>query len=323
MVRVSVADHSADPVDRAVRRLDQELGPAVGVEVVQLGLGVVGTGADVHPQVDAPQLVPVELISVEVHVPGGAWAGVVLRVARVPLDDQLELSVAVDIRREGVVGAVAVLGAVDGDEVRRFVQRHVEMALRPGGEGLAHPHQVLPTGAAGDRLPARAAALERDPVGRLGGPLRIQQVRRIGDRLGRDPCAVSEDDESGIERLIPQQTPGHQDALVRGDGDGAAVQPFRIALESAARWSGLGGRRSTTGGEARAGERERQSQQQCGGTTPQSCAAGGSSACRGVRRHVCSVSGRGTATYCGSDRWGQPFTEPIITPLAKCFWRNG
>src|SRR5699024_10178040 len=75
----------------------QQLGPPVGVEVVQLGLGVVGTRADVRPQVDAPQLLPVyldayeldgeKLWRIEVHVPGGAGAGVVLRVARIPFHD--------------------------------------------------------------------------------------------------------------------------------------------------------------------------------------------------------------------------------------------
>src|SRR5699024_11557252 len=92
-VGVGVADHGALAVGGAVGRLDDDLGRAVGVVVVHLGLAVVGAGADVHAQVDPPQLGAVELVRVQEHVAGVAGLGVVLGVGGVPFEDQLELAV--------------------------------------------------------------------------------------------------------------------------------------------------------------------------------------------------------------------------------------
>src|SRR5699024_6176224 len=197
-------------------------------------------------------------------------AGVVLRVARIPFHDQLELAVAVEIGGEGVVGAVCLLRAVGGDEVRGPVQRDVEVAALPRGDGLARPYQVLPLGTARDRFPARAGALDRDPVLRVGGALGVQQVRRVGDRLGGDPLTVAEDDEAGGDRFVAREARGDQHPVLGGDGERTAIQAFGVPLQGALRRSGLGGRCGAGGDQARAGEGERQREQQGGGPAQQS-----------------------------------------------------
>jgi hypothetical protein len=97
VVRLGVADDLARTVDGAVGGLHDGLGPAVGVQVVDHHLRVVGAGPDVVAEVDAPQPGAVQLVGVDVHVPGVAGPGVVLGVGRILLQDDLVRAVAVDI----------------------------------------------------------------------------------------------------------------------------------------------------------------------------------------------------------------------------------
>ena len=230
MVGLAVADHDAGGVDGAVSRLHDQLGPAVGVEVVQLGLGVVRPGADVHAHVDAPQLRAVELVGVEVDVPGCPGLGVVLGVRRIPLQHELELAVAIEIRGHHVVRAVLVLDTVGRGAAGGLVQREVEMLLGPGDEGLARPERL----AAADRAGVRRAdelADRREAVLALGPPLRVEEVGRGGDRLRGDPLAIAEDMETGVHRLVAEQPPGQEHTVVGEDTNGAAVETLGVALQ--------------------------------------------------------------------------------------------
>lgn len=102
------ADHRARAVDRAVGGLHGDLGLAVAVVVVHLELRVVRAGADVAAQVDTPQPGAVQLDAVDDRVAGVAGPGVVLGVGGLPLQDDVEGAVAVEVADGGVVGLVGV-----------------------------------------------------------------------------------------------------------------------------------------------------------------------------------------------------------------------
>ena len=294
VVGLAVADHGAGGVDGAVGRLHDQLGPAVGVEVVQLGLRVVRPGADVGAHVDPPQLRAVELVGIEVDVPGCPGLGVVLGVRRIPLQHELELAVAIEIRGHHVVRAVLVLDAVGCGAAGGLVQRDVEVLLVPGGEGLARPERL----AAADRAGVRRAdelADRRQTVLALGRPLRVDEVGRLGDRLLGDLLAVAEDQEAGVHRFVPEQAPREEHAVVGDHAEGAAVETFGIALQRCrGMLLGRGGGGRLDHGDAGSAQRERQGEQERRGPAHglgpgrARVAAGGCRGGTGVEVHRCS-----------------------------------
>ena len=103
-----VADHIAGAVDRSIGGLAGDLRPAVAVQIVDDELRVMGAGADVAPEVDAPQPCPGQRVGVEIDRAGVAALRVVFRVRRIPFDDELVLAVAVQVAGARVVRAVGV-----------------------------------------------------------------------------------------------------------------------------------------------------------------------------------------------------------------------
>lgn len=100
----SLADIMSATVYRSRSRLADKLRPAVSVEVVDEELYVVSTGTDIRSEVQGPQsprfvirFRHIELIAVDDHGTRHSAEGIVLGVCRFPFDDQLVLSVAVDI----------------------------------------------------------------------------------------------------------------------------------------------------------------------------------------------------------------------------------
>ena len=65
-------------VDGAGGCLAGYLGLAVAVEVIDHELGIVGSGADILAQIDAPQFGPVEFIAIEDYITCVTGYGVVL-----------------------------------------------------------------------------------------------------------------------------------------------------------------------------------------------------------------------------------------------------
>ena len=100
---------------------------SVLVEIVNHELRIVCSGTDVHAQVDTPELRAVQLVAVEIDVVGLVALGVVLRGGRIPFDDDLILSVAVDIAHRTVVWRVGS----SLDTSLRTVQFQLEVALGP------------------------------------------------------------------------------------------------------------------------------------------------------------------------------------------------
>jgi hypothetical protein len=147
-----VADHGAGAVPGAVGGLHGDLGLAVAVVVVHLELRVVRAGADVAAQVHAPQPGAVQPDAVDDRVAGVAGLGVVLGVGGIPLQDQVEPAVAVQVADTGVVGLVGVRHPVRCPAAGRRRDRHVQVsrpelqrALGGGLLGAVHhrAHRVV------------------------------------------------------------------------------------------------------------------------------------------------------------------------------------
>ena len=124
-----VADHRAGAIDRSVGGLAGDLRPAVAVEIVDDELRVVRAGADVAPEVDAPQPRAGQRVGVEIDVAGVAALRVVFRVRRIPLDDELVLAVAIEIAGARVVRAVGVGLAGRRRAAGRNLKRHAQVRL--------------------------------------------------------------------------------------------------------------------------------------------------------------------------------------------------
>ena len=85
-------------------RLAHQLCASVAIKVVNHELRIVGTGTNVHAEVDTPKLCPVELIAVDEHVVGLVALRIVLRGRWVPLHEDLILTVTVYITHRTVIG---------------------------------------------------------------------------------------------------------------------------------------------------------------------------------------------------------------------------
>ena len=112
VVLAPVANDFALAVDRAVGSLHHNFGNPVTVEVVDHELRVVCAGADVLAEVDSPEARAVQLHAVYKDRARIAVLRVVLRVTRVPLEDQIQLAVAVEVAHAHVVRGVGAGGAV-------------------------------------------------------------------------------------------------------------------------------------------------------------------------------------------------------------------
>ena len=228
VVGVRVADDLTGARPRRVGRLHGDLGPTVAVVVVHLELGVVGAGPDVAAEVDAPQPRAVEPVRVDEDVAGVAGLRVVLGVGRVPLQDDLELPVAVEVAHAGVVGRVRVGDAVRRGAAARHLDRHVE-------EAVAELQRRL------RRRLLRAVDDRADGVRGAGRGTGVEQVGRVGDRRGVHPGRSAVHIERHAGRVRAQQPPADVVARPGTHADQPAVEPLHL-LGVARRW-GRGGRR--------------------------------------------------------------------------------
>ena len=112
VILACVANHLSLAVDRTVGSLHHDFGNSVAIEVVDHELRVMRTGADVLAEVDSPEAGAVKLHAVDKHRARIAVFRVVLRVARVPLEDQIQLAVAIEVTHAHVVRGVGTRRAV-------------------------------------------------------------------------------------------------------------------------------------------------------------------------------------------------------------------
>ena len=85
-------------------RLTHQFCASVAIKVINHELRVVGTGTNVHAEVDTPQLAAVEFVTVKKDIIGLVALRIVLRGRGVPLHEDLILTVAVYITHRTVIG---------------------------------------------------------------------------------------------------------------------------------------------------------------------------------------------------------------------------
>ena len=128
--------------------LTHQLGSSVAIEVIHHILCVVGTGTDVHTQVDTPQQfcillratsMPVYAIAVQIDIAGLSVLRVVLRIRGIPLHEDFVFAIAVDIANGTIVRRIGAVAACS-----RTAQVQLHKWLRPrhrDGRGV-HSHTV-------------------------------------------------------------------------------------------------------------------------------------------------------------------------------------
>ena len=106
MIGVGIAEDGACAVDGAVAGANKELSTAVAIEVCHDEGRIVSTAANVGAEVDAPHGGAVQAQGFENGGRCDAAVAVVFGVGGVPLQDNLHLSVAIEVCHGGVVGVV-------------------------------------------------------------------------------------------------------------------------------------------------------------------------------------------------------------------------
>ena len=238
MVGRGVANDRTLAVDGSVARLAHQFGTSVAVEVVHHELGVVGARTDVPAEVDSPKTLAAcrlaigQLIGIEEGIVGEARLRIVLRVRRVPLQDDFQLSVAVQVGHRGIAGRIAHFATVHVAESHRSAYGNVEIPRRSIlGQDVCRllPHLTIHDGA---HLV-------------LGAPCRRVTVHE-GSALSvahmPHPLAVAQDVELHVRRVLTQIAPREQDAVRRStDGHYSAVEPFHLYFRIIVARLGMGG----------------------------------------------------------------------------------
>ena len=119
IVGQGVANHLSFRVARAVSRLHHQFRPSVAVQVIYDERRIVRSAADVPSQVNAPESFAIQAIAVNQRGICHAVMTIVVRVPRVPFQDNLILSVAIHIRHRRIVGRVQLV---------RLLQRNGDVA---------------------------------------------------------------------------------------------------------------------------------------------------------------------------------------------------
>ena len=183
-----------------------------------------GARADVLAQVDAPQLFAVHLVAVNIHVSRVAALRVVLLVARIPLYDKLEFTVAVQVAHAHVVRSVAAAGAVGHLEVARAIKLEGRVRdVLAVGTGRLVEHEREPG--------LRAFLAVRDRGDRVFGGRLARSVKVVCRAVpcdGRNFCPVAVEIEFGIRGVAPEQAPADQHAFSDVRSHETAAQVFHL-----------------------------------------------------------------------------------------------
>ena len=206
----SLVDVVALSVERTLCRLAYQLGTPVTIEVVDQELRVVGTGTDVWPQVDAPQLVAVHGIGVKVDVARLAAVRVVLTVRWVPLHDQLVTAVAVKVAYGAVVREV------------------VEARLRGGTVEAQASIDVAPASDGRTGLDHLASSLDDNLVLAVVGATADVDVGSRHPFGRRQHHAVAHDIERRVVAVSGQQSPADKRIGTVLDGYHTTVELFHL-----------------------------------------------------------------------------------------------
>ena len=181
--------------------LTHQLGSSVAIQVIHHVLCVVGTGADVHTQIYAPQQfsillrstsMPIYAIAVQIDIAGLSVLRVVLRIRRIPLHEDFVFAVAVDIANGTIVRRIGAVAASS-----RTAQVQLHKWLRPRHRDSRG-------------IDCHAVHLFYHLISMTGIAARVGIARRISD-IGSHRCSVAQHVEChGIAVFRAQQSPAHK-----------------------------------------------------------------------------------------------------------------
>jgi len=103
-------------------RFTGNFGNTVAVQVVHHKLGIMRSGPYVDTQVDAPEFVAVQSVSVQVNIAGIARMRIVFSVCGLPFYYQIVPVVVVQVPRTHIVGSITVTYVIGGNPARRQIQ---------------------------------------------------------------------------------------------------------------------------------------------------------------------------------------------------------
>ena len=107
-----VANRLARTVNRTVSRFHNHFGLAVAVVIEHLELRVVRTRTNVLAQVDSPKTRAVELVGIDKHRARVTRLRVVMRIGRIPLQNQFIFTIAIEVGSTHVVRSVGAPFAI-------------------------------------------------------------------------------------------------------------------------------------------------------------------------------------------------------------------
>src|SRR5574344_3040496 len=175
------------------------------------------TRADILAEVYAPEFFPGEFVRINVDIARIARLGIILRVTRIPFDDEFIFAVAVQVPRAHIARSVCAGGLVRHRELRRSVE-----SQRPVRERLpARSVRDRPVERHHQRgfRTFRAIRHGSDFVDARRFPRCVEEIRRVLRADRRTFSAVAVKVEFRSRRVRAEETPAHEHARtgVRGD----------------------------------------------------------------------------------------------------------
>src|SRR5690606_32986888 len=95
VIRLSVTDNITSSIDSAICGFNSNFCTAITIKVVGYKLRVVRTGTDIFTQINSPELLTFQRISIYVNVAGVATLRIVFSIARVPFDNNFVLPITI------------------------------------------------------------------------------------------------------------------------------------------------------------------------------------------------------------------------------------
>ena len=184
---------------------------AIAIVVTHEHLRVVRPRTDVYAQIDAPKFFAAHLVTVNDDVARLPLLGIVLGIARIPLENQLELAISIHIAHGNIVGTVGVVATAC-----RPVQVHCQELLAPHGYGIV-------------RCKFLAVYDSLYGISARGCPFRVGIVARLCPTEARDFLAIAVQVKARLGALGPKDAPAEEHAPASLNRHKPAVQPFHLA----------------------------------------------------------------------------------------------
>ena len=202
------------------RCLANHLCLAIAIEVIDEELGIVGTCTDVLPQVDAPEFLATEFVTIEDDITRIAVVRVVVRVGRIPFQDDFILAIAIHIPHTTVVGRIGIGATIGSRSSLWAVNRQRLVEVCPRFHFLRHLTR-------GDSIRLGHLLIGYDAVSMGRRAILIGIVGSLD--MGSDDLAVSFHIKANVLAIGAQHTPTHEDALtLRRQSHNTSIQMLHI-----------------------------------------------------------------------------------------------